>query len=127
MSAYSDWKCGALTDEEYRSAMRRECGEDFPREELPFYTDDPDDPHWRCERCAYCKTFNLRKPIIHFHTHVDDKGYVHNNPEKPVKENLTAMWSLEENYVLGNICELTHNQVMDDDYCAEFREKENGR
>lgn len=24
MSAYSDWKCGALTDEEYESAMRWE-------------------------------------------------------------------------------------------------------
>lgn len=90
--------------------------------DMPFYTDDPDDPHWRCERCAYCKTFNLRKPIIHFHTHVDDKGYVHNNPEKPVKENFTAMWSLDGDYVSGNICMLTHNQVMDDDFCADFSE-----
>lgn len=122
MSAYSDWKAGALTDDEYRSAMRRECGDDSPREELPFYTDDPDDPHWRCERCAYCKTFNLRKPIIHFHTYIDDKGYVHNNPEKPVKENFTAMWSLDGDYVSGNICMLTHNQVMDDDFCADFSE-----
>ena len=53
MSAYSDWKCGAISDEEYRSAMRRECEE--PRETLPFYTDDPDDPHWRCENCAKCE------------------------------------------------------------------------
>lgn len=25
MSAYIDWRCGALTDEEYKSAMQREC------------------------------------------------------------------------------------------------------
>ena len=30
MSAYSDWKCGALTDEEYRFCMRRECGDFVP-------------------------------------------------------------------------------------------------
>ena len=30
MSAYSDWKCGALTDEEYAFCMRRECGGDGP-------------------------------------------------------------------------------------------------
>ena len=30
MSAYSDWKCGALTDEEYTFCNRRECGSDEP-------------------------------------------------------------------------------------------------
>lgn len=25
MSAYSEWKCGAIGDDEYRSAMAREC------------------------------------------------------------------------------------------------------
>ena len=28
MSAYSDWRCGALTDDEYKSAYRHERGED---------------------------------------------------------------------------------------------------
>lgn len=33
MSAYSDWKCGALTDEEYKYYNRRECGgDDVPME-----------------------------------------------------------------------------------------------
>ena len=27
MSAYSDWKCGALSDSEFRSAMTRECAD----------------------------------------------------------------------------------------------------
>lgn len=31
MSAYSDWRCGALSDEEFMSAMRREC------EDVDFY------------------------------------------------------------------------------------------
>ena len=92
MSAYSDWKSGYLTDDEYKSAMRRECDEHI--EDIPFYTDDVDDPHWRCENCGHCMTFNAMKPIIHFSTYIDDKGYVHNNPEKPVRENLTAIWIL---------------------------------
>lgn len=37
MSAYSDWKCGALTDEEYRYEMRRECGD--PKD-IPFWSEE---------------------------------------------------------------------------------------
>ena len=29
MSAYSDWKVGALTDDEYKVAMNRECADDY--------------------------------------------------------------------------------------------------
>ena len=90
--------------------------------DMPFYTDDADDPHWKCENCGHCMTFNARKPIIHFMTYIDDKGYVHNNPEKPVKENLIAMFSPLPEYTACNICKLTHNQVMDDDYCEDFIE-----
>ena len=53
MSAYSDWKRGYLTDEEYRSSYAKEQWEqDHPYGDTPFYTDDPDDPHWRCENCS---------------------------------------------------------------------------
>lgn len=30
MSAYSEWKCGAIGDDEYRSAMARECMDSDP-------------------------------------------------------------------------------------------------
>ena len=39
MSAWSDWKCGAINDNEYKFAMMRECADNY-------YTDDPDDPYW---------------------------------------------------------------------------------
>lgn len=39
MSAYSDWKCGALSDEEYRADMARECAEDLPPEYPERITD----------------------------------------------------------------------------------------
>ena len=35
MSAYSDYKCGALTDDEYKFCSRHELGEDHG--ELPFW------------------------------------------------------------------------------------------
>ena len=35
MSAYSDYKCGALTDDEYKFCARHELGEDHG--ELPFW------------------------------------------------------------------------------------------
>ena len=103
MSAYSDWKAGALTDDEYKSAMRRECGDDSPREELPFYTDDADDPHWRCENCGHCKEYKIFKRVI---------------CEIFVKRNY-----LEQESVW--LCEVDHCEHMDDDYCADFEEKEN--
>lgn len=92
--------------------------------DMPFYTDDPDDPHWKCENCAHCKEFQALKPIIHFSNYIDDKGYVHNNPEKPVRQNLTAMWS-KDKYVTANLCEVSNHQVLDDDYCSDFEEVEN--
>lgn len=33
MSSYSDWRCGALTDEEYESVYRHERGEDHGEDE----------------------------------------------------------------------------------------------
>ena len=122
MSAYSDYKCGAITEEEYISAMRRECGDDSP-EEAPFVTDDPEDPHWRCENCAHCKEYQAMKPIIRFSNYVDDKGYVHNNPERPVRQNLMATWD-DNKYVPANLCEVSNHQVLDDDYCSDFEERE---
>ena len=121
MSAWSDYMSGAISEEEYISSMRRECGDDL--EDIPFYTDDPDDPHWRCENCAHCKAYSALKPIIHFNKYVDDKGYVHNNPEKPTRQNLTAIWSRDK-YIPANLCEISNHQVLDDDYCSDFEEKE---
>ena len=43
MSAYSDWKCGALTDSEFKSAMAWECRED------DYYPCDK----CRCEDCIH--------------------------------------------------------------------------
>ena len=48
MSAYSDWKVGALTDEEYDYVSRHELGEDHgdeivyePDEDRDFLPDEP--------------------------------------------------------------------------------------
>ena len=43
MSAYSDWKCGALTDEEYKFCMRRECGEDDADYEIEYDEGEEDE------------------------------------------------------------------------------------
>ena len=123
MSAWSEWKAGLITDDEYKSAMRREIDDYIDEHYDETYTDDPDDPHWRCENCAHCKTYHAMKPIIHFSNYVDDKGYVHNNPDKPVRQNLCAIWSRDK-YVLANLCEVSNHQVLDDDYCSDFEEVE---
>lgn len=46
MSAYSDYKCGALTDDEYKFCSRRELGEDHGEDhgedELDMECEDPE-------------------------------------------------------------------------------------
>lgn len=122
MSAYSDWKCGAISDEQYRSAMRRECEE--PRETLPFYTDDADDPHWRCENCAHCKEYKMFTRIIDNHPRYfyESEDSLHKKEDKacytiwvkPDRTDYESIW----------LCEIDRAEHMDDDYCAEFEEIE---
>ena len=52
MSAYSEWRCGALTDEQFKSAMDREC-KDWPPDGEPEY-------HYTCQDCEYCKMYAKR-------------------------------------------------------------------
>lgn len=40
MSAYSDWKCGAITDEEYKFLYARERGEDHGEDPADEWEDD---------------------------------------------------------------------------------------
>lgn len=116
MSAYSDWKCGALTDEEFAYYMRQEC-EDRSEHIKETYTDDPDDPYYICENCKHCISVEVFKPIIRRVTWVDDKGYVHNSPET---QKLIAVWGTD--YTPANICDKLKRQVYDDDFCNDFEE-----
>ena len=45
MSAYSDWKCGALSDDEYKSISRRENGD---KDERIYFQEEAD-----CETCEH--------------------------------------------------------------------------
>lgn len=47
MSAYSDHKHGYISDDEYKSAMRRECAD--------FYDRPPDVYDYTCQECEFCK------------------------------------------------------------------------
>lgn len=122
MSAYSDWKAGALSDDEYRSAMRRECGDDFPRDELPFYTDDPDDPHWKCENCGHCKEYKVFKRIIKEHPRYfyESKESLHKQEDKTCY----TLWVAKERTEWESVwlCEVDKTEHFDDDYCEEFIE-----
>ena len=121
MSIFSDHKVGAISDWEFEQECRRMNREDRYEREHEF--DDPYEDNeeiGRCENCVHCKEFQARKPVVGFRKWIDEKGYVHNNREKPHWNCLYGMWGNE--YVLGNICELTHKQVMDDETCDDFQE-----
>ena len=48
MSVYSDYKVGAIDEEEFRFLAKRSLGDDHGE----YYTDDADDPHWTCHNCT---------------------------------------------------------------------------
>lgn len=53
MSAYSDYKCGAISEDEYKMAMRRECADSYDRYEV--------EPVKMCCDCAYYQEATLFK------------------------------------------------------------------
>lgn len=55
MSAYSDWKCGAITDDEYKSLARRENGDSSGRN---VFVEEAD-----CETCIHNKFLHYRGTI----------------------------------------------------------------
>lgn len=40
---------------EDRDEYERDLRYEYRKEDMPFYTDEPDDPHWQCENCAKCE------------------------------------------------------------------------
>lgn len=49
MSAWSDYKCGGLSDIAYNNECVRENMRErtyLARRDSEYYTDDPDDPYW---------------------------------------------------------------------------------
>lgn len=61
MSAYSEWKAGLITDDQYKSSYAKEQWEqDHP------YDFEPDNPEYTCENCEFCKLglCFVREPVI---------------------------------------------------------------
>ena len=122
MSAWSDYKCGAISEDEFISAMRRECGDDYP-EDIPFYTDDPEDPHWRCENCGHCKEYKMYKRVIKNHPlYWFDKNNIQHEDRGTYTLFVRPDWEKREMESVW-LCEIDRTEHMDDYYCEEFEEK----
>ena len=120
MSAYSDWKCGALTDEEYRSAMRREC-----EDSIPFYSEEGhEEPLGMCETCKHCIEFKIHQRIIETHPQR------FRDPEKPtvIQEDKTRLVSWVATDWKGSelesiwLCEVDRKEHMGDDWCEDYED-----
>ena len=123
MSAYSDWKAGYLTDEEYRASYAQEQWEqDHYPDDMPFYTDDLEDPHWRCENCGHCKEFKMFRRIIDQHPQYYHKG---DDPKRYEDHKIYTLWVTTDHTEMESIwiCEVDGCEHFDDDYCAEFEEE----
>lgn len=92
-------------------------------DDLPFYTDDPDDPHWKCENCRHCKEFKMFRRIVGQHPQYYFKG---NNPTRYEDHKFYTLWVKPDYSEMESIwmCEVDHREHMDDDCCEEFIEVE---
>lgn len=93
-------------------------------EKLPFYTDDPDDPHWQCKSCAHCKFVKIHKRIVSFHPQqrTDDKGITRKNGSVGT---VWVTWDRAE-FEEVQICDLLNCETYDDQFCENFMEVEDG-
>lgn len=93
-------------------------------DDLPFYTDDPDDPHWRCENCAHCKEFKMYKRVIKNHPlYWFDKNNIQHEDRGTYTLFVRPDWEKREMESVW-LCEIDRTEHMDDDYCEEFIEVE---
>lgn len=90
-------------------------------EDLPFYTDDPDDPHWRCENCGHCKDIAIAKRVIKTHPEMwhDTNHIQHVNSSVCV----TYVQRDRTEFEPICVCELLEREVLEDDTCEAFIEK----
>ena len=78
---------------------------DERKEDMPFYTDDPDDPHWSCINCGHCKEIKIFQ------------RYIHN------VDNRLSIATIPDAYQTINYCRLAERETESTDYCEEFSEK----
>ena len=114
--------------EEYERDLRAEYAREQyeqthgPIGDMPFYTDDPDDPHWKCENCGHCKEYKVFKRIIKEHPRYfyESKESLHKQEDKTCY----TLWVAKERteYESVWLCEVDRFEHMDDDYCEEFIE-----
>ena len=64
MSAYSDWKCGALSDEDYTAYCNHEAAKDKAYEDL--------DCHNSCADCDFCGRKITEEPCCSCTAELDD-------------------------------------------------------
>ena len=78
MSAYSDWKVGAISDDEYKAAMRRECEDHYPdMERMPKQCMDC---MWRSDAKIRERKGRILK--AEYSGEKEDKVLIYPNPDK---------------------------------------------
>lgn len=119
MSAYSDYKHGYITEDQYKAEMRRECGEVV--DDLPFYDADE---YYKCENCVHCKDVSILKRVIKTHPEMwhDQNGIQHVNNSTCVAYVSRDWTSTEYEHIF--MCERLLREVGDTDTCEDFEEGE---
>lgn len=72
MSIYSDYKCGALSYDEFKTLAIRECKEHYPNL--------PEERVWYCHECEFCKP--AKKYMQEIVTRISDGKQVLKNTDK---------------------------------------------
>ena len=88
-------------------------------DDIPFYTDDPDDPHWKCENCAYFKELHIRKRIIKAYPKDCISGMVTKADSAFYSMQVVPSWN---EFIPINICTLLNCECDDDGHCCDFEE-----
>lgn len=116
MSIFSDHDCGAMSDDEFRSACARMNAQDRAEQEHFCEADEK-----ACITCAHWKETTLRKRVIDHHPqYYQDRNNVQRADEARQVLYITKDQRQTET---TRVCEMTFTET-DDDYCCEEYEEE---
>ena len=124
MSIFSDYKCGALSDEEFRSACAEMNRQDRWEREHEFDDDEEEEQKGMCLTCKHWKEVHLRKRYIASHPQ-----YWHDRDGKRQSDERVQVLYItqsDKDYETTAVCDKDMVETYEDYCCDDYEAESEG-
>lgn len=124
MSIFSDYKCGALSDEEFRSACAEMNRQDRWEREHEFEDDEEEEQKGMCLTCKHWKEVHLRKRYIASHPQYwhDRDG----NMKSDERIQVLYITQSDKDYETTAVCDKDMVETYEDYCCDDYEAESEG-